>query len=120
MNNFGAMAYLLWWVNTLLMGEYYAYSNTVFGGEKHWRFFFIKPPKYKLAPIFPSSQYSKLYYKQYSLLQISVPLFTKICSCRLYINPQSTEKLSYKRWRPKGVFQFEIIINALVSSFCFI
>ena len=78
--------------------------------EKNIGDFFIKPP------IFPSLQYSKLYYKQYSLLQISVPLFTEICSCRLYINPQSTEKLLYKQWRPKGVFQFEIIINAFLNA----
>ena len=26
----------------------------------------------------------------------------------------------YKPWRPKGFFQFEIIINVFVSSFCFI
>ena len=32
-------------------------------------------------------------------------------------NPYTAEILSYKSWRPKGVFQFEIIINVLVISF---
>ena len=32
------------------------------------------------------------------------------------INPNTTELLLYKSWSPKGCFQFEIIINVLVSS----
>ena len=35
-------------------------------------------------------------------------------------NPYSAEIFLCKPWRPKGFFQFEIIINVLVSSFCFI
>ena len=34
------------------------------------------------------------------------------------INPYNAELfLKFKPWRPKGFFQFEIIINVLVSSF---
>ena len=35
-------------------------------------------------------------------------------------NHYSAEIILYKSWRPKGLFKFEIIINVLVSSFCFI
>ena len=35
-------------------------------------------------------------------------------------NSYSADIFLFKSWRPKGVFQFEIIINVLVSSFCFI
>ena len=41
-------------------------------------------------------------------------------SSYLTINPLSTEILSYKPWRSKGFFQFENIINVLVSSVRFI
>ena len=36
------------------------------------------------------------------------------------VNPYDAEMFVYEPWRPKGYFQFEIIINALVSSFPFI
>ena len=36
------------------------------------------------------------------------------------INPQSAELICKKTSQPKGYFQFEIIINVLVSSFRFI
>ena len=36
------------------------------------------------------------------------------------INPYNAEIFLYKPWRPKGFFQFEIIINVLVSFFPFI
>ena len=32
-------------------------------------------------------------------------------------DPYNAELILYKSWRPKGLFQFEIIINVLVSSF---
>ena len=37
------------------------------------------------------------------------------------INPYNAEIVLFKLWRPNKIFsQFEIIINVLVSSFCFI
>ena len=33
------------------------------------------------------------------------------------VNPYSAELCLFKPWRPKGYFQFDIIINDLVSSF---
>ena len=38
----------------------------------------------------------------------------------VYAALQSAELFVYKSWRPKFFIQFEIIINVLVSSFCFI
>ena len=38
----------------------------------------------------------------------------------MYFKPWSAEIFSYKPLEQKGFFQFEIIINVLVSSFCFI
>ena len=38
----------------------------------------------------------------------------------LYPNPYSAELILYKTWRSKGLFQFEILINVLASSSCFI
>ena len=38
----------------------------------------------------------------------------------LTINFHNAEIFMYKQWRPKGFFQFKIIINVLVSSFRFI
>ena len=32
-------------------------------------------------------------------------------------SPYNAELFLYKPWRPKGYFQFEIVINVLVSSF---
>ena len=40
--------------------------------------------------------------------------------CWPNINLYNTELILYKPWRSKGLFQFEIIINVLVSSFRFI
>ena len=37
-----------------------------------------------------------------------------------HFNPYNAEIFLYKLWRPKDFFQFEIIINVLVSSFRFI
>ena len=36
------------------------------------------------------------------------------------VNPYNAELILYKLWKPKGLFEFEIIINASVSSFQFI
>ena len=41
-------------------------------------------------------------------------------SCIVWVNHHRAELISYKIWRPKGVFQFEIIITVLLSSFRFI
>ena len=38
----------------------------------------------------------------------------------LHINPSSAELFLFKPWEPKVFFQFEIIINILISSFWFI
>ena len=39
------------------------------------------------------------------------------CEGTANLNPYNAEIFVYKPWRPKGLFQFEIIINILVSSF---
>ena len=36
------------------------------------------------------------------------------------LKPHNAELILYQSWRPKGFFQFEIIINGLVISFWFI
>ena len=36
------------------------------------------------------------------------------------LSPYNAEIFVYKPWKQKGFFQFEIIINVLFSSFCFI
>ena len=38
----------------------------------------------------------------------------------VHINLYNAQIFLYKSWRPKGFFHFDIIINVLVSSFCFI
>ena len=38
----------------------------------------------------------------------------------LAVNPYNAEIFLYKPWRPKDFFQFEIIVNVLLTSFCFI
>ena len=48
------------------------------------------------------------------------PLLTCPTLTRLKINPYSAEIFLNKPRRPKGSVQFVIIINVLVSSFCFI
>ena len=36
------------------------------------------------------------------------------------INPHNAELFLYKQWRPRFFFQFEVIINVLVSSFQYV
>ena len=36
------------------------------------------------------------------------------------VNPQNDGLFVFEPWRLKGLFQYEIIIHILVSSFCFI